>query len=105
MVCEEVYRVARSPRFWAAIALGFLLLIPGALQYNEGPKDAPGMNPNVYNVYEAFMWAVKAWLILVVPILATLPFADSCALDRASGCLLSVRVRASQRRALPARCG
>jgi len=100
MVREEVYRVARSPWFWAAVALGFVLLIPGALQYNEGPKDVPGMNPALYNVYEAFMWAEKAWLILFVPVLATLPFADSYALDRVSGYLRAVLMRASYRRYL-----
>ena len=105
MILEEVYRVARSPRFWAAIALGFVLLIPGVLQYNEGPKDVPGMNPNLYNVYEAFMWAEKAWLILFVPVLATLPFADSYALDRASGYLRAVLMRASYRRYVLAKLG
>ena len=105
MVREEVYRVARSPRFWAATALGLMLLIPGALQYNEGPKDVPGMNPNLYNVYEAFMWAEKAWLILFVPVLAALPFADSYALDRVSGYLRAVLMRASYRRYLLTKLG
>src|SRR5690606_24528140 len=97
MILEEVYRVARSPRFWAAIALGFVLLIPGVEQYDEGAKDVPVMNPSHFSACEALVSAETAWLIRLVPVLATRPCADTSALDRAIGYLRAVLMRASYR--------
>jgi hypothetical protein len=101
MIRVEVYRIVKSFSFWIAIFLGFILLLPGLLEYNEGHQSIPsGLHSNLYNAYEAFMWAEKSWFILFVPIIAVLPFADSYTLDRVSGYLRSILLRCSYRRYL-----
>ncbi|MCZ2096248.1 MAG: hypothetical protein LC121_08295 [Anaerolineae bacterium] len=99
MLREQAHRIWCRFPFWGAILIGCILLVPGLVEYNEGPKG-PGINPNLYNVYEAFMWAEKTWFILFVPLLAVLPFADSYSLERASGYIRSILIRCTYRRYL-----
>lgn len=99
MLRMETRRALSSRMFWLVLVLGVILSIPGLMRYNDGPKNIPGM-PHMYNVYEAFLWAQKSLIIIFVPVLAVLPFADSYTLDRVSGYLRSILLRCSYARYL-----
>lgn len=98
MLRSELYRAIWNRSLLLAILLGFAALVYGLLEYNQGPHNLPGAHPFLYNAYDAVIWAQKGPISLLVPLVATLPFADSFALDRVQNYLSYVLVRSSLRR-------
>src|SRR5574337_630872 len=75
-----------------ALALGILLLAYWLNTYC--PLGLlPGQHPFACNAYDAPIWALEGPIGLVAPLLATLAFADSLAMDRVSGYLRQILVR------------
>ena len=97
MLRAELYRAFWNRSFLLALVLGILLLGYGLFEYSEG-TDIPGANPFLCSAYDAVIWAQAGPVVLLVPLLAVLPFADSYALDRTQGYLRHVLVHSSYRR-------
>lgn len=96
MFLEELYRAFWNRAFLLTLILGVLSLILGLVAY--APKYIPGADPFLNNAYDAWLWAHEGPHVLLAPLLAVLPFADSYALDRTQGYLRHVLIRVSRTR-------
>lgn len=104
MLRSEIYRAIVSPMFLLALALGLLAISVELYSYCAVPEYVKlRVHPFTCNAYIAFTVAERSPLLLVVPLIAVLPSADSYALDRSQGFLRFVLMRTSFQRYLAAK--
>lgn len=99
MLREEFIRALRSRTLIIAILVGIASFAQGFVDYISGPPLTPEylsrLPPFYDNCYDAFIWAERGLIGLIVPFIAVLPFSDTLALDRTSGFLRSLLFRVS----------
>lgn len=104
MLRSEIYRAIVSPMFLLALAIGLLAIGFELYGYCAVPDYVKArVHPFMCNTYIAFTVAERSPLLLVVPLIAVLPAADSYALDRGQGFLRFVLMRTSFQRYLAAK--
>lgn len=100
----ELYRAFCGRSFFLALLIGGAALAFGLNNYGAYSGLVPASAPQFfYNAYDATIWSQNTIIVLIIPIIAVLPFADSFALDRSSGYLRSILTRTSYQQYLSAK--
>lgn len=98
MIRHDLFRALGNKNFVLACVFGFIALAHGLADYEPGISARVAHLPPFYiNAYDAFVWAHNGIIGIIAPLIVTLPFADSLALDRSSGYLRFILLRTSRR--------
>lgn len=98
MTLQDLFRALRNKNFALACVFGLIALAHGLADYEPGISLRVAHLPPFYiNAYDAFIWAHNGIISIIAPLIATLSFADSLALDRSSGYLRFILLRTSRR--------
>jgi hypothetical protein len=107
MLRVELKRAFYGRPFWIALLIAFGSLAFGVYDYASfliARPETISLAPSFfYNAYDAVVWSQNRLIGLIAPIIAVLPFADTFALDRKSGYIRSILIRASYRHYLTAK--
>jgi ABC-type transport system involved in multi-copper enzyme maturation permease subunit len=99
----ELKRSFRSSSFAVALIVGLAILGQGLYSYGRGfPVSAEaiarGVDPFIYNMFDAVISARLGLMSVLAPLLAALPSAASLALDRSTGYIRSILLRSKRHR-------
>lgn len=98
MTRHNLFRALCNKNFALACVFGLIALAHGLADYEPGISLRVAHLPPFYiNAYDAFIWAHNGIISIIAPLIATLPFVDSLALDRSSGYLRFILLRTSRR--------
>lgn len=101
MLQGELLRALKGRPFWLACGLGAFACYIGLRSYFEGPAYIPGASRFIRNPYIGWFFTEagpSSIFVLLAPLFAALPFADSYAADKNSGYLKFILLRTAKAR-------